>query len=340
MKPNLFEIATKELSQDGFLTWLIRYADPECQGENPAVFECAQKFVRFLMEKQDDFRIEKVRAYRQWNHIDILVEVNDDSVIIIEDKTVTGTHGNQLQRYRENVEEIFGGKTIYCIYLKTGNESVFRLSQNVEAYGYRVVGRGDILEILNSCKTSNDILTEFRENLQTIEDKTKNCTQIESVCSSSYAAEGFFLELAEQLAANPECGGSPDWGYVSNPKGGFLGLWYFWRQAAEADGNWLYIQIENHFADGLHLYIRMDSREKNAKTVESRHLRHYYGKVSEAASRFGLTVVKRSRFGRGAMGTGTVAEISGIFPQTGKIETDILLSKLKQVRELIESIRK
>ena len=141
MKPNLFEIATKELSQDGFLTWLIRYADPERQGENPAVFECAQKFVRFLMEKQDDFRIEKVRAYRQWNHIDILVEVNDDSVIIIEDKTVTGTHSDQLQRYRENVEKIFGGKTIYCIYLKTGNESVFRLSQNVEAYGYRVAAR-------------------------------------------------------------------------------------------------------------------------------------------------------------------------------------------------------
>ena len=203
MKPNLFEIATRELSQDGFLTWLIRYADPECQGENPAVFECAQKFVRFLMEKQDDFRIEKVRAYRQWNCIDILVEVNDDSVIIIEDKTVTGTHSDQLQRYREKVEEIFGGKTIYCIYLKTGNESVFDLSKNVEAYGYRVVGRGDILEILNSCKTSNDILTEFRENLQTIEDKTKNCTEIESVCSSSYAAEGFFLELAEQLAADP-----------------------------------------------------------------------------------------------------------------------------------------
>ena len=110
------------------------------------------------------FRIEKVRAYRQWNRIDILVEVNDDSVIIIEDKTVTGTHSDQLQRYREKVEEIFGGKTIYCIYLKTGNESVFDLSKNVEAYGYRVVGRGDILEILNSCKTSNDILTEFREN--------------------------------------------------------------------------------------------------------------------------------------------------------------------------------
>ena len=31
MKPNLFEIATKELSQDGFLTWLIRYADPEAK---------------------------------------------------------------------------------------------------------------------------------------------------------------------------------------------------------------------------------------------------------------------------------------------------------------------
>ncbi len=26
-KPNLFQIATKELSQDGFFTWLIQWAD-------------------------------------------------------------------------------------------------------------------------------------------------------------------------------------------------------------------------------------------------------------------------------------------------------------------------
>ena len=26
-KPNLFEIGTKELAQDAFLTWLISYAD-------------------------------------------------------------------------------------------------------------------------------------------------------------------------------------------------------------------------------------------------------------------------------------------------------------------------
>ena len=36
MKPNLFSIATKELSQDAFITWLLQWADDSCFKENPA----------------------------------------------------------------------------------------------------------------------------------------------------------------------------------------------------------------------------------------------------------------------------------------------------------------
>ncbi len=35
MKPNLFSLATKELSQDAFLAWLLQWADPKCRKCNP-----------------------------------------------------------------------------------------------------------------------------------------------------------------------------------------------------------------------------------------------------------------------------------------------------------------
>ena len=31
MKPNIFDIATKELSQDAFITWLLAFADNDNQ---------------------------------------------------------------------------------------------------------------------------------------------------------------------------------------------------------------------------------------------------------------------------------------------------------------------
>ena len=36
MKPNIFNIATKELSQDAFITWLLLFADEGCKREDEA----------------------------------------------------------------------------------------------------------------------------------------------------------------------------------------------------------------------------------------------------------------------------------------------------------------
>ena len=52
MQPNLFQCATKELTQDGFLTWLLLWADPQNQQNDKNLHEAACAFVKFLIQKQ------------------------------------------------------------------------------------------------------------------------------------------------------------------------------------------------------------------------------------------------------------------------------------------------
>lgn len=51
MKPNLFKIATKELSQDAFITWLLKYADLSCNTIDEELNLCAVDFVNQLIKK-------------------------------------------------------------------------------------------------------------------------------------------------------------------------------------------------------------------------------------------------------------------------------------------------
>ena len=50
MKPNIFDIATKELSQDAFITWLLLFADGGCKREDEVLNECAREFVTELIK--------------------------------------------------------------------------------------------------------------------------------------------------------------------------------------------------------------------------------------------------------------------------------------------------
>ena len=52
MKPNIFDIATKELSQDAFITWLLAFADNDNQQYDKELNLCAKEFVSMLIKKQ------------------------------------------------------------------------------------------------------------------------------------------------------------------------------------------------------------------------------------------------------------------------------------------------
>ena len=133
MKPNIFEIATKELSQDAFITWLLKWADDSCKNLDEDLHQCGKEFVSALIKKQNpnfsEF-INKVEAGRQWENIDVWAEVNDKYFIIIEDKINSSEHSDQLKRYKEIAEKWCqenNKEKPVCIYLKTGNESKKKL---------------------------------------------------------------------------------------------------------------------------------------------------------------------------------------------------------------------
>lgn len=256
-KPNIFNYATKELSQDAVICWLIDWAGRQGgQDEgDKALHECGRRFVKALLAEHGarlDGAIEKIEIRQQDHSIDVLARIND-YVLLIEDKTSTGDHSGQLKRYYEAVAEGKTGlgevseETLFPIFLKTGNQSLAeenRIEESVEIdgrYGYRVFNRKEFLEkVLNHYKGSNPILTDFRAYLQAWEDDTnsfKDWKKGESPRWSWNAWQGFLRRLEGKLT---HCRG---WGYVPNPQGGFLGLWWSVNDIEGGEAE-LYLQLE------------------------------------------------------------------------------------------------
>lgn len=105
---NLFDIATKELSQDAFLMWLLR----SFNSKNEMVSKVSYDFINFLL---NDFTINygdiiEVKTWAQWKRIDVLAEIRTKDkkniVIAIEDKTFSGEH-NQLEDYTDEISKYY-----------------------------------------------------------------------------------------------------------------------------------------------------------------------------------------------------------------------------------------
>ncbi len=232
MKPNIFRLSTKELSQDGFFTWLLQWADNRYSHYNTQLNETAKDFVRLLLKQDHDYHIYKVEANRQWNNIDIRVEINDEYFIGIEDKTNTGEHSEQLERYKEIAKEHYKDKShkLVFVYLKTGNESLSSL-RKIEEKGYSVIDRKSVLQVLSKRTVANEIFNEFKDYLTEIENQTNLYHKLENITSVWRSAEGFYVKLQEYISE------WTDWRYVANQMGGFLGFWYHWKSTGEFGRN-------------------------------------------------------------------------------------------------------
>ena len=107
---NLFNYATKELSQDAFLMWLM--ANYNCE-EDKQLKDASRKFICKLFEINkidiNDNEILNAEVYPQENKIDIyaIIDIKDKGKygVFIEDKTSSFEH-NQLVKYNKNIENI------------------------------------------------------------------------------------------------------------------------------------------------------------------------------------------------------------------------------------------
>lgn len=164
--PNIFSFATSELSQDAMLSWLIQWADPEYKNIDSSLHHVACSFLRLLLG-QTNYNINSVEVGRQWQNIDIWVEINDNAILIIEDKTNTSIHDKQLERYKDVVEKWYQGKRdqYFFVYVKTGNEPLSKLKE-IENKGYRTISRVDIINCLDNYSGNNYLLINFLNHLK------------------------------------------------------------------------------------------------------------------------------------------------------------------------------
>jgi len=141
-----------------------------------------------------------VEIRKEWNHIDILVLIEDKDekiVIAIENKIKTKEHSNQLQRYREIIEKKFLNFTKLYIYLSP--DGLIPSDENWSIFSYNIIA--DIIENLlrNKRDTLNSNIREFISQYNTnLRRHIVGNSEIEQICKSIYQKHSKALDLIFQ----------------------------------------------------------------------------------------------------------------------------------------------
>lgn len=261
--PNLFSFATKELSQDAMICWLIAWALTEPNSKcGHQLRDLGRAFVDALLAKHDaslqgDIQCsecpEAREIHQQDRGIDVLARIRGkdaEHVLVIEDKVHGHADASTLMRYYQNAIE---GTTklgpvdkanVRAIFLKTGNQSCARDNTPQEAC-FKLFHRQDFLKILKTYQGVHPVVTDFRKHLQAREDdfisfRNWRRDDEERQRWPWGAWEGLYRRLEREIE---DCDRFDfTWGYV--PRGNFLGFWWH-RVPIELEGaECIYLQLE------------------------------------------------------------------------------------------------
>ena len=107
---NIFSFATNELSQDAFICWCLNWINMPVRDDNASGRQFGSQFLsRLLNGAYDVSKVNRVYIFRQLLNIDVLVLVPElQAALIIEDKTSSQEHGNQINRYKCLLSKTFG----------------------------------------------------------------------------------------------------------------------------------------------------------------------------------------------------------------------------------------
>lgn len=188
---NLFDFATKELSQDAFLRWL--FENYNC--EDREVREvCKTLFNSFTNNQLDFNKITDLRTDAQWKKIDVSIWFkieNVEHLIVIEDKTESKEHNNQLVNYyngviehnnywakysskkqkqieREKIRYLSNNGNFYKIFYKTSYVGNHEKDVITKKYGWKFYDIDDIFELIGNYRVENLILKNYIEHINSI----------------------------------------------------------------------------------------------------------------------------------------------------------------------------
>ena len=226
--PNLFSFATSELSQDAFFCYLASCAEDSVS--DLAVRKEGRDFLQLLLsgsrvELPDSIRSLRIR--RQLKNTDVVIEVNDDFVILIEDKAGSADHSNQLTRYLKDIRTCYPDHIVVPVYIQTYLQSNF---ESVSSAGYEIVGRSELLKTLRR-ESVDTIVRQFWEHLDRLDQ------DYESYRSGSNWSNRGWAQYISRVAGSLE---GCRWHRVSNPQGGFFAAYWGWT---EINLGSLYLQL-------------------------------------------------------------------------------------------------
>ena len=177
---NIFDYATKELSQDAFLRWL--FENYNCEDDH-SLKNASRNVIKKLCKLNDDEEIEYVITYSQWHKIDIFafIKTNKRKVaLFIEDKVFSAEH-NQLLRYNEIINKSLNQNDYELNNLGCSPENVIKLfykssyifddeRKAVEEAGWIVLDIYRIMAIFKSLfDTDCALLRQYIEHIREIE---------------------------------------------------------------------------------------------------------------------------------------------------------------------------
>ena len=333
-KPNLFEYAPSELSQDAVLCWLAAWARPEAAAEDHELHQLGLRYVGRLLEThgRSPIAISSLEVKRQYKGIDVLLLINNGLAVCIEDKAGTTERSNQLVRYVEMLRsEGHAPDDIVPIYVQTFEQGNYRA---VEAAGYATVSRKALLAVLEPyaiLPSANAIVRDFYDRLNDLDRDVDSFRHKPLANWTSLAWRGFYRELQARL-------GNGDWGYVANPTGGFDGYWWHGRDITECR---LYLQLEQILSsDGqskegtLCFKISVEHRDSRSRIRGRTHAR-----LLEVAQRYGLEVVRPRRFGHGAtMTVGLLVTDYRVTDGMGRLDLEATVTRLRRAEVVLEAL--
>ena len=191
---NIFNYATKELSQDAFISWIISNYDNELKN-------ISLDFLNFLTNSYLINKIIKnIKIDKQQNKIDVLVQIelcSDEKIIlVIEDKIYSNEHDNQLKRYEEKIKNCFSCSKTFYVFYKTSY--VFKEDkENIEKKGWGVFDIFRINDFWKKYISSSNLIIKMYSRF--IKQKTDdlNTTSL-PICYNHTKWEGFFRNYIEE----------------------------------------------------------------------------------------------------------------------------------------------
>jgi len=325
MRPNLFSFATRELSQDAMLCWLLAWAHAPREQVDPALHRLGVHVVRRLIDLHptalqhplaDNFEVE---VRRQLLKIDVVAFVGDQLMLVIEDKVGTKNHSDQLRRYRVAAEQKWKDRQVLYFYVQTGDQCDY---EPVRRQGFAVVTRPMLLEILREGATlgiRDAIFRDFLAHLETIEAAVQSWQHIPPNSWSRNAWRGFYMALRAEL-------GQGGWNYVPNPAGGFMGFWWNVKEHPETT---IYLQLKQA---ALEVKINVPDKAQR-RTLRGRWSR----RVIEAGQQAGMNWRKPKRFGNGRYMT--IAQLPGgyrVVSQSGLLDMPHTVERLREATTFLD----